>query len=70
MIELECLAIVWATLKCSFYLRGLPLFYIYTDRHPLQGVFKKDIFDLASPPSAAIKGENCHEFFSGLLGTR
>ena len=25
-IELECLAIVWATLKCSFYLRGLHLF--------------------------------------------
>ena len=38
-IELECLAIVWATLKCSFYLRGLPLFTIYTDHRPLQGVF-------------------------------
>ena len=48
-IELECLAIVWATLKCSFYLRGLPLFTIYTDHRPLQGVFQKDIFDLASP---------------------
>ena len=48
-IELECLAIVWATLKRSFYLRGLPLFTIYTDHRPLQGVFQKDIFDLASP---------------------
>ena len=48
-IELEYLAIVWATLKCSFYLRGLPLFTIYTDHHPLQRVFQKDIFDLASP---------------------
>ena len=40
---------MWATLKCSFYLRGLPLFTIYTDHCPLQGVFQKDIFDLASP---------------------
>ena len=40
---------MWATLKCSFYLRGLPLFTIYTDHRPLQGVFQKDIFDLASP---------------------
>ena len=48
-IELVCLAIIWATLKCFFYLRGLPLFTIYTDHRPLQGVFQKDIFDLASP---------------------
>ena len=48
-IELECLAIVWAMLKCSFYLRGLPSFNIYMDHRPLQGVFQKDIFDLASP---------------------
>ena len=48
-IELECLAIVWAMLKCSFYLRGLPSFNIYTDHRPLQEVFQKDIFDLASP---------------------
>ena len=43
-IKLECLAIVWAILKCSFYLRGLSLFSIYTDHRPLQGVFQKDIF--------------------------
>ena len=48
-IELECLAIVWATLKCSFYLRGLPTFTIYTDHMPLEGVFQNDIFDLVSP---------------------
>ena len=28
-IELECLAIVWAVLKCSFYLRGLPSFHVF-----------------------------------------
>ena len=48
-IELECLAIVWAVQKCSFYLRGLPVFHVLTDHRPLEGVFTKDIFDLASP---------------------
>ena len=40
-IELECMAIVWAILKCSFYLRGLPRFTVYTDHKPLFGVFKR-----------------------------
>ena len=48
-IELECLAIIWAVQKCSFYLRGLPIFHVLTDHRPLEGVFTKDIFDLASP---------------------
>ena len=48
-IELECLAIVWAVQKCAFYLRGLPVFHVLTDHRPLEGVFTKDIFDLASP---------------------
>ena len=48
-IELECLAIIWAIQKCHFYLRRLPIFQVYTDHRPLEGVFQKDIFDLASP---------------------
>ena len=37
------------SLGCSFYLRGLPSFHVYTDHKPLEGIFVKDIFDLASP---------------------
>ena len=48
-IELDCLAIIWAIQKCHFYLCGLPLFRVYTDHLPLEGVFQKDIFDLVSP---------------------
>ena len=48
-IELECLTIVWAITKCSFYLHGLPKFTVYTDHRPLEGIFQKDLFDLASP---------------------
>ena len=40
---------MWAILKCSFYLRGLPTFTVFTDHRPLEGIFQKDIFDLASP---------------------
>ena len=48
-IELECLAIKWAIQKCPFYLRGLPLFSIFTNHCPLEAFFQEDIFDLASP---------------------
>ena len=41
IIELECLAIKWAILKCPFYLLRLPTFTVVTDHRPLEGVFKK-----------------------------
>ena len=48
-VELECLGIVWAMHKCAFYLRGLPNFTVVTDHRPLEGVFKKTMFDQANP---------------------
>ena len=48
-VELECLGIVWAIHKCDFYLRGLPSFTVLTDHRPLEGVFKKTIFDQGNP---------------------
>ena len=45
-VELECLGILWAICKCEFYLKGLPLFTVMTDHKPLEGVFKKQLFDL------------------------
>ena len=48
-IELECLVIIWPIQKCHFYIRGLPILQVYTDHCPLEDVFQKNIFDLASP---------------------
>ena len=42
-------AIKWAILKCPYYLLGLPTFTVLTDHRPLEGVFKKTIFDLPNP---------------------
>ena len=46
-IELECLAVHFA--KCSFYLKGLLHFTVATDHKPLEGVFKKDLFEVNNP---------------------
>jgi hypothetical protein len=35
MVELKCLAIVWATKKCRLYLAGLPTYTVVTDHRPL-----------------------------------
>ena len=67
-IGLECLAIVWATLKCSFYLRELPLFTIYTDHRPLQGFFSKRIFSILPALELTFTREDCDAFLSSLLG--
>jgi hypothetical protein len=48
-VELECLAVVYAITKCGFYVKGLPHFSILTDHRPLEGVFKKDLFELTNP---------------------
>ena len=45
-IELECLAIKYAILKCSYYLKGHPGFQVITDHRPLEGIFKKEIFEV------------------------
>jgi hypothetical protein len=45
-VELECLAIQWAVLKCDYYLRGDPGFQVLTDHKPLLGVFRKDLHTL------------------------
>ena len=35
--------------KCSFYLKGAPSFTVVTDHKPLEGIFKKDLFDIGNP---------------------
>ena len=48
-IKLECLAVHFAVTKRSFYLKGLPYFTVATDHKPLEGVFKKDLFEVNNP---------------------
>jgi hypothetical protein len=48
-VELECLGVHYAIIKCSFYLKGLDKFTVMTDHRPLEGVFQKDLFDLGNP---------------------
>ena len=48
-IELECLAIMWAMIKCDFYLKGLPKFTVMTDHKPLVGIFQKTLYELSNP---------------------
>ena len=41
-IELECMAILWAIKKCSYYILGLPTFEVWTDHKPLVGILAKN----------------------------
>ena len=45
VIDLECLAIVWAIQKCRFYLHGMPNFKVITDHRPLLGIFSKPLHE-------------------------
>ena len=48
-IELECLAVHFAVSKCSFYLKGSENFTVATDHRPLEGIFRKDLFEIPNP---------------------
>ena len=48
-IELELMAIQWATMKCDYYLRGLPTFQVWTDHRPLIGIFKQCLTQIDNP---------------------
>lgn len=47
-IELECLVVHFAVTKCSFCLKGAKYFTVVTDHRPLEGIFKKDLFEIPS----------------------
>ena len=49
IVELDCLAIVWAITKCSFFLKGCLHFTVTTDHRPLLGIFSKPLADIANP---------------------
>ena len=48
-IELVYLAVHFALNKCLFYLKGAPSFNVLTDHKPLEGIFRKDMFDIDNP---------------------
>ena len=43
------MAIQWATVKCDYYLRGLPTFQVWTDHRPLLGIFKQCLTQIDNP---------------------
>lgn len=46
MVELECLAILWAVKKCRIFLAGLPKFTVVTDHRPLVPILNKFTLDM------------------------
>ena len=50
VIELELLAVVWATTKCRMYLAGCPMYTLLTDHKPLIPILNsRSICDIDSP---------------------
>ena len=47
-IELECMAIQWAIIKCHYYLRCHPGFKVITDHQPLLGIFEKPLGEITN----------------------
>ena len=50
IIELELLAVSWATIKCKLFLAGLPHFMIVTDHHPLIPILNNHRLDEIENP--------------------
>ena len=50
MVELELLAVVWATRKCKVYLMGLPHFTLVTDHQPLRSILDKKTLEQIDTP--------------------
>ena len=49
VVELEMLGVKWAIRKLDYFLRGLPMFTVWTDHRPLEGIFQKEIFQIDNP---------------------
>jgi len=63
-VELECLAVQWAALQCSYYLQGMPHFQIITDHKPLIGIFSKNITDIDNDRLRRIREKIMHLTFT------
>jgi hypothetical protein len=50
MVELELLAVVWATKKCHLYLVGLPKFTLVVDHQPLVTILDRYTLDCVENP--------------------
>jgi hypothetical protein len=48
VVELELTAVWWAAEKCHYYLRGMPMFEVVTDRRLLVGLFGKSLCSLGN----------------------
>ena len=50
MVELELLAVVWATQKCKMFLSGMKQFTIVVDHQPLVSILNKKSLDMIENP--------------------